>query len=73
MVHNVQQLTKVIMLIPCLLITIHLVKNLFKTLDGNNKITNKNITSLNKLEKILKTSQYSEDASNTQKNFNVTK
>jgi hypothetical protein len=55
MVHNIQKLTKVIMPIPCLLITIHLIKNLFKTLDGINKITNKNITSLSKLEKILKT------------------
>jgi hypothetical protein len=58
MVHNVQ---------------IHLVKNLFKTFDGNNKITNKNITSLSKLEKILKTFQYRDDASKTQKNFNITK
>ncbi len=54
--------------IPCLLITIHLVKIPLTTLDNNNKITNKGISSLNKLRKTLNTFQYKNDVNKTQKN-----
>jgi hypothetical protein len=51
----------------------HLAKIPLTTLDNTNKITNKGISSLNKLKKTLNTSWHGDDASKTQKNLNIAK
>jgi hypothetical protein len=48
-------------------------KNPLTTFDNTNKITNKGISSLSKLRKTLNPFQHKDDASKTQKNFNIAK
>jgi hypothetical protein len=50
-----------------------MVKTPFTTIENNNKITTKCMMGFSKLGRTLNTFQHRDDASTTQKNFNIVK